>query len=237
MHRLAADAESLLTIALTQEQVDQFDLFLRELVAWNAHTNLTAIIDPDGVRVRHFLDSLTVAKVIPLEAGVRVIDVGTGAGFPGIPLKIVYPQLEVTLLEATGKKVNFLRHVAQVLGLSGIHFVNARAEEAGQMPEHRAAYDVVVARAVARMPILMEYLLPLTKVGGLSIAMKGVTAHEETATAKRALSTFGGQLRSIETFQLPNVEEPHNLVVVNKTATTPALYPRYPGLPTQKPIR
>ncbi|MCK6577830.1 MAG: 16S rRNA (guanine(527)-N(7))-methyltransferase RsmG [Anaerolineae bacterium] len=235
MTALAGDAARVLGVTVTPEQEALFDVYARELAAWNAHTNLTAIIDPEGVRVRHFLDSLTLARVIPLRPGLRLIDVGAGAGFPGLPLKLLFPQIELTLLEATGKKVAFLRHVVAHLGLSA-QCVNARAEQAGQDPTHRAAYDVAVARAVARLPILLEYLLPLTAVGGLAIAMKGSTAAEESAASAKALAALGGRLRSIETFRLPGVEEPHHLVIVEKTAPTPAIYPRRPGLPTQKPL-
>ncbi|MBK8027510.1 MAG: 16S rRNA (guanine(527)-N(7))-methyltransferase RsmG [Chloroflexi bacterium] len=235
MTALAAEAAQVLGMAITPEQEALFDVYASELAAWNAHTNLTAIIDADAVRIRHFLDSLTVAQVIPLRPGLRLIDVGSGAGFPGLPLKIVYPELDVTLLEATGKKVAFLRHICERLGLSGVGFVNARAEEAGQDPAHRAAYDVTVARAVARLPILLEYLLPLTAVGGLAIAMKGSTAHVEAASQK-ALHALGGRLRGIETFHLPGLDEPHHLAIVEKVAPTPPLYPRRPGLPTQKPL-
>ncbi|MBL8134167.1 MAG: 16S rRNA (guanine(527)-N(7))-methyltransferase RsmG [Anaerolineae bacterium] len=235
MTALAGEAAQVLGVTITPEQEALFDVYARELAAWNAHTNLTAIIDPEGVRVRHFLDSLTVARTISPRPGLRLIDVGAGAGFPGLPLKILYPQIELTLLEATGKKVAFLRHVVERLGLAA-QCVNARAEEAGQDPTHRAAYDVTVARAVARLPILLEYLLPLTAVGGRAIAMKGSTAAEESAASAKALAVLGGRLRGIETFHLPGVEEPHHLVIVEKIAPTPAIYPRRPGLPTQKPL-
>src|SRR5690606_28739767 len=148
------------------EQEAQFTRYAELLAAWNAHTNLTAITEPQAVQVRHFLDSLTIAQAVPMTPGLRVIDVGTGAGFPGLPLLIAFPHIHVTLLEATGKKLNFLNHVMEQIGLKGAQTVHARAEEAGQMPEHRAAYDLVLARAVARLPVLVEYLLPLAKVGG-----------------------------------------------------------------------
>lgn len=231
MGRLADDAARL-GVTLNPDQEAQFERLAAALVEWNAHTNLTAITDPDGVHVRHFLDSLTV----PVRPDDRVIDVGTGAGFPGLPLAIAYPTLRVTLLEATGKKIAFLEHVIGLLGLTNAAALHARAEDAGQLPAHRAAYDLAVARAVARLPVLLEYLLPLVRVGGRCIAMKGVTAHEEAESARRALQTLGGKLIGIETVMLPGVDEPHYLVMVEKTAPTPAIYPRKPGTPSKKPL-
>jgi 16S rRNA (guanine527-N7)-methyltransferase len=236
MAGLAAEAAALLGISITPEQENQFDLYASELAVWNAHTNLTAITDPVGVRVRHFLDSLTLAKFMPIRPGLKLIDVGTGAGFPGLPLKMIYPEIDLTLLEATGKKFAFLRHIAEQLGLDGVQFVNARAEEAGQNPDHREKYDVVAARAVARLPILLEYLLPLTAVGGIAIAMKGSTAQSEAASSRKSLEILGGRLKGIETVALPGIEEAHHLVIVEKVAPSPPIYPRRPGLPTQKPL-
>jgi 16S rRNA (guanine527-N7)-methyltransferase len=221
---------------LTADAQAQFGRYADELIAWNEHTNLTAITAPSDVEVRHFLDSLTIARVADLKDGTRVIDVGSGAGFPGLPLAIVYPHIQVALLESTGKKIAFLDHMIQTLGLTNAFTVNARAEDAGQMPEHRAAYDLVLARAVARLPGLLEYLLPLAKVGGRCIAMKGSTAQTEAKDAAHALRLLGGRLTGIEAVTLPGVEEPHYLVVVDKVAATPAGYPRKPGIPTRKPI-
>lgn len=225
-----------LGIALTEAHEAQFDIYARELASWNAHTNLTAITAPDDVRVRHFLDSLTVPLVVPMRPGLRVIDVGTGAGFPGLPLKIVYPEINLTLLEATGKKIAFLSHMVAMLRLEGVALLNARAEDAGQMRDQRGVYDVVLARAVARLPALLEYLLPLAKVGGVCVALKGKTAHEEAADAAHALTELRGRIQKIEAVTLPGIDEPHYLIAVEKTAPTPALYPRKPGIPTKKPL-
>ena len=227
---------ALLGVELTAEAQARFDRYAQELIDWNRHTNLTAITAPHEIEVRHFLDSLTIARAADLRDGARVVDVGSGAGFPGLPLAIVYPRIHVTLLESTGKKTAFLDHVITTLGLTHAVTANLRAEDAGQLPAHRAAYDLVLARAVARLPGLLEYLLPLAKVGGRCIAMKGVTAHAEANDAAHALDLLGGRLTGIETVQLPGLDEPHYLVVVDKIAATPAAYPRKPGIPTRKPL-
>jgi 16S rRNA (guanine527-N7)-methyltransferase len=236
MGRLAEEAAALFALALTAEQEAAFARCAAELAAWNAHTNLTAITDDDGIRVRHFLDSLSVVKALPAQPHMKLIDVGTGAGFPGVPLALVLPGARVTLLEATGKKIAFLDHLIAALPLPNADTLHARAEDAGHLPNRRAAYDVAVARAVARLPALLEYLLPLVKVGGRCIAMKGVTAHDEASDSRRALAALGGRLAGIEPVHLPGIDEPHYLVVVEKAAPTPAIYPRKPGLPTKKPI-
>ncbi|MCC6614358.1 MAG: 16S rRNA (guanine(527)-N(7))-methyltransferase RsmG [Anaerolineae bacterium] len=236
MTALAEYAAELCQVTLSPEQEAAFARYADELIAWNERINLTAITDPASVTIRHFLDSLTLAPVLDLAAGQRVIDVGSGAGFPGLPLQIICPQLDMTLLEATGKKVTFLQHMIDTLKLPNARAVKGRAEEIGQLRAHRAVYDVAVARAVARLPILLEYLLPLVKVGGLCIAMKGKTAHDEAESSAHALSVLGGRLSRIEAFQLPDVEETHYLVLVEKVAPTPALYPRRPGLPSQQPL-
>ena len=233
---LTEEAAALLGLSLTPEQEAQFDAYAHELTVWNAHTNLTAIIEPEAVRVRHFLDSLTVLKMVPLPAGTRVIDVGTGAGFPGLALKLVAPDIYVTLLEATGKKVSFLQHLIEQFKLQDVTTIHARAEDAGHDAALRASYEVVLARAVARLPALLEYLLPFAKVGGMCVAMKGRTAQTEADDAGHALATLGGRLKGIETFNLPGVDEPHHLVLVEKVAPTPRDYPRKPGVPTRSPL-
>lgn len=224
-------------ITLTDAQAEAFDTYARLLVEWNVRMNLTAITDPEGITVRHFLDSLSVAQYVPMASGARLIDVGTGGGFPGLPLKILRPDLHVTLMEATGKKLTFLQQVCEETGIrDGIEFLHARAEDAGHMPGQRASYDIVIARAVARLPVLLEYLLPLAKVGGVAVAMKGTTAHDEADAARRAMNKLGGQLDGIDEIALPGVAEPHFLVRVKKAAPSPAAYPRKPGTPSNNPL-
>lgn len=230
---LAADV---LGLHLTDEHVRLFDRYTEELLAYNAHTNLTAITDPEAVTVRHHLDSLSVLKAVDLQKGMRVADVGTGAGFPGLPLHIVVDGLDSTLIESTGKKTAFLTHMIEVLGLPRVLALNARAEDAGHLPHQRETYDVVVARAVARLPILLEYLLPLAKVGGVCVAMKGVTAQDELEASAGALRELGGVSERIVEVQLPGVPEPHYLVVIRKERQTPNAYPRKPGVPAKKPL-
>lgn len=235
MGLLAEDAAALLGLQLTPAQVAAFERYAAELASWNARMNLTAITDAEGVRVRHFLDSLTVVKAAALGDGMRVIDVGTGAGFPGLPLKIAFPAIELTLLEATGKKVRFLEHMRAVLGIEAI-VLHARAEEAGRQPELRESYDLVLARAVARLPTLLEYLLPLARVGGRCIAMKGHTAHSEVEDSAHALTILGGRVADIIAVELPGIAEARYLVAIDKVAPTPAAYPRKPGTPSQRPL-
>jgi 16S rRNA (guanine527-N7)-methyltransferase len=230
-------AATVLDIHLTDTQVAQFDTYAAELVAWNERVNLTAITDLPAIQVRHFLDSLTLIQAGILPDGARVMDVGTGAGFPGLPLQIAFPHIHTTLLEATGKKVAFLDHVIHALGLANARTVQFRAEEAGHLPEHREQYDLVTARAVARLPSLAEYMLPLTRIEGRCIAMKGASALTEAADARQALAVLGGRLAGVEAVTLPGVDEPHYLVVIEKIAPTPSVYPRKPGIPTRKPLR
>lgn len=213
-----------------------FELLESTLLDWNTRVNLTAITDPQEVRLRHFLDSLSLLPYLGETSGKRLIDVGTGAGFPGLPLAMVRPDLQVTLLEATGKKLAFIDEVAQLLKLKNARTLHARAEEAGQMPGERESYEYVTARAVARLPVLAEYLLPLARVGGLCIAMKGETAIQEAQDARRALATLGGALRGIEEVELPGVEGRHYLVLIDKVRPSPAEYPRRPGLPNRSPL-
>ena len=237
-------AADLFNVQLTEEHAAAFALFEEQLTEWNTRINLTAITALDEMRVRHFLDSFAVARVITPEKlaqapdGIapELMDIGTGAGFPGLPLALLYPQLQVILMESTGKKVNFLDHMITQLNLQNSTAIHSRAEEAGQRGDLRERFDFVVARAVARLPALLEYMLPLTRIGGYSIAMKGETAQQEIKDSKRALQVLGGQVTEVIAYHLPGVEQVHNLIVIQKNKATPLRYPRNPGTPTRSPI-
>jgi 16S rRNA (guanine527-N7)-methyltransferase len=233
---LAKCSRELFGLELSPEAQRAFGLYADQLLTWNQDINLTAITDPESIEMRHFLDSLSVVLAGLVLSGQRVIDVGTGAGFPGLPLRLVYPAIDLTLMEATTKKTKFLEHIAALLNLNNVHILNARAEEAGQEVAHREKFDVVLARAVAQLPVLGEYMLPLCKVGGRCIALKGETAAAETQRAENALRILGGQLEKIIPVELPKVVETHYLVVIQKTAATPPQYPRRAGIPAKRPL-
>ena len=237
MHTLIEAARLKLGIELSKDIISALRVYETELLGWNEHVNLTAIRDAEGVRIKHFLDSLTILKAWertrPPE---RLIDVGTGAGFPGLVLKLVWPSTQVTLVESVGKKADFCRHIVAQLGLEQVTIISERAEVVGQDPAHRHAYDLAVARAVARMPILMEYLLPLVHRNGKVMAMKGETAPAETHTATQAIQLLGGKLHKLVHLELPGVAEERFIVVVDKVARTPEEYPRRTGMPSKTPI-
>jgi 16S rRNA (guanine527-N7)-methyltransferase len=223
--------------ALNEQQLCAFERYAAELVAWNEQINLTRIVEPEEMAVKHFLDSLSVLAAWP--AGLdspALVDVGSGAGFPGVPLKIALPTMNLTLLEATGKKAKFLAHLVKVLELRQTQVVATRAELAGRQPRHRACYDIAVARAVAPMAVLAEYTLPLVKVRGRVIAQKGQSPVEETKAAQFAIRTLGGKLTAILPVEVPGLAAARHLVVIDKVKPTPQLYPRRPGVPAKEPI-
>ncbi len=236
MEQLVREFYALSGIQLTPHQLNALSIYERELAKWNAKHNLTAIQDPEMVRVKHFLDSLSAILVMRGSVMDRVIDVGTGAGFPGLPLKILYPKIRLTLVESVGKKANFCRHIVDTLGLEQVEVIQSRVEALGQREEFREQYDWALARAVAVMPVLSEYLLPLVRIGGQALAMKGTGALAEVQSAERALQILGGRLRQLLPVTLPGVVEERYLVVVDKVAATPAKYPRRVGVPAKRPL-
>jgi len=236
MERLIRGTQEL-GISLSEEHLTQFEIYYRELVEWNQRFNLTAITDYEAVQVRHFLDSLSCMLALHgrLQRTTRVVDVGTGAGFPGIPLKIICPGISLTLVEATRKKVTFLEHLVERLGLQDVRVLHARAEELGRRPTHRERYDWALARAVAEMPTLAEYLLPLTRVGGSVLAQKGESAPAEVHAAEEAIRILGGKVERLIPVHLHGIAETRYLVIVGKVAATPEKYPRRPGVPSKRP--
>ena len=236
MDQLVSEAHRLFGIHLTGRQMVALMTYERELLAWNEKFNLSAIRDAEGIRTKHFLDSFSCILAWKEKPPRRLIDIGTGAGFPGIALKILYPSMQLTLVESVGKKANFCRHLVETLKLESVEVISARAEEVGRMPGHREGYDWAVARAVANLPVLVEYLLPLVQVGGAMLAQKGQSGPAETHKAEKALKILGGSIRQLIPVILPGVADERFLVVVDKVAATPAQYPRKSGIPAKKPL-
>lgn len=236
MHKLYQDALGLLGISLSSRQISAFERYEEELLDWNARFNLTAIRDSESIRVKHFLDSLTCVLAWKDNPPACLVDVGTGAGFPGIPLKILQPSLRLTLVESVGKKAEFCRYLVNKLALDQVEVVQSRAEEVGQQGQHRERYDWAVARAVANLPVLVEFLLPLVHVGGAVLAQKGESGPAEAHASERAIRLLGGRLRQLMKITLPGVAEERYLVVIDKVAATPPNYPRRVGLPAKKPL-
>jgi len=221
-------------LTLDEVQLDLLRRFADELERWNQHTNLTAVRDRDEIYRRHFLDSLSLAAFWDEPPG-SLVDLGTGGGFPGLPLKILRPAISLTLVDSVGKKTAFLEHVSRRLGLEGVRVLTARAEELGRQRAERERYDLVTARAVAELRVLVEYGLPLLRVGGRMLAPKGAGAFEEAAAAANAIELLGGELAAVEPLSLPGLDA-RAVVVIDKVAPTDARYPRPVGTPARKPL-
>jgi len=240
MHELKREAAEF-GLPLSERQLKQFTIYQALLLEWNRHMNLTAIREPAAVRQRHFLDSLTCATVMDElwkndGAGASLVDVGTGAGFPGLPLKILFPRLSLTLVESVGRKAKFLEAVVASLELADVNIVGERAEVIGHMPDHREQYDWAVARGVSELRVLAEYLLPLCRVGGSMLAQKGEGGIAELAKAREAIETLGGGAAVIHSIQLPERAAPHLLLLIEKVNPTPSRFPRRPGIPAKRPL-
>ncbi len=224
-------------VVLSKEQMDQFLKYYELLVEWNGFMNLTAITDYDEVMKKHFVDSLSLIKTFDITKQVKVIDVGTGAGFPGLALKIAYPNLQVTLLDSLNKRINFLNEVISRLGLKGVEAVHGRAEDFAKPDKLRGKFDLCVSRAVANMSTLSEYCLPFVKVGGEFISYKSEKISDELEAAKKAITILGGEyVKSVE-FTLPDTDIYRNLVVIRKIKESPKKYPRKAGLPSKEPLK
>ncbi len=223
-------------VSLGEEQTQQFMTYLSLLLEWNEKMNLTAITEPRKVVLKHFVDCLSLVPWVEWKRGMRVIDVGTGAGFPGIPVKLVRPEIELTLLDSLQKRIGFLREVGAELGLEGVEYVHSRAEDGGQNPLYREKFDLCVSRAVANLSVLAEYCLPFVKVGGRLAALKGPDAAAEAAGAAGALAKLGGRLVEIRDIVIPHTDLSHKLVFIEKIAPTPKKYPRNAGKIKKEPL-
>lgn len=223
-------------VTLSEQQIEQFLKYYELLVEWNEFMNLTAITEYDEVMKKHFVDSLSLIKTFDTDREVSVIDVGTGAGFPGLALKIAYPKLKVTLLDSLNKRINFLNEVISQLCLTGVETIHGRAEDFAKPSKLREKYDLCVSRAVANMSTLSEYCLPFVKVGGEFISYKSEKIDEEMSKAKNAISLLGGKLQRNEEFYLPESDIYRNFVVIKKVKETPKKFPRKAGLPSKEPL-
>lgn len=233
--RLLKDGAQMLGISLSDEVLDSFDQYYNKLIAWNENINLTAITGERDVVIKHFIDSLTLTSFLP-EGAKSMIDVGTGAGFPGIPVKLIKQDLSVTLLDSLKKRVRFLNELITGFSLTGINAIHARAEDLARSSEHRENYDVGTARAVASLSVLCEYILPFVKTGGVFIAMKGSEIQKELDDAEKAISILGGELDSVKRFLLPFENIERHIILIKKIRQTPAKYPRKSGKPTKSTI-
>jgi 16S rRNA (guanine527-N7)-methyltransferase len=223
-------------IILTSFQLQQFERYYEMLVDWNKRMNLTAITDKEEVYLKHFYDSISAAFYYDFREELALCDVGAGAGFPSIPLKIVFPSLKIDIVDSLKKRITFLEELAKTLNLDHVSFYHDRAESFGQKQEHREHYDVVTARAVARMSVLSELCLPLVKEKGAFLAMKAAHAQEELKAAEKAISTLGGKVKKIGSFRLPYEQSERNILWIEKVKPTPKKYPRKPGVPNKQPL-
>lgn len=226
-----------LSIELTDRQKEQFIKFYEMLVEWNKVMNLTGITEYDEVVSKHFIDSLSIVKITDMSSINTIIDVGTGAGFPGIPLKIAFPDIEITLLDSLNKRIKFLNTVAEELGLKGLSTIHGRAEDYAKQPEYREKYDLCVSRAVANLATLSEYCLPYVKKEGMFIPYKSGEIDEELENSKKAVHILGGNIENTIKFQLPGTDIGRSFVIVKKKSCTPKKYPRKAGLPSKEPLQ
>ena len=222
-----------MNINLSNRELEKFYKYKELLIEWNSKINLTAIVDDIDIINKHFVDSIIINKYVNKE---KVIDIGTGAGFPGIPLKIINDKLEVTLLDSLNKRVNFLNIVINELNLNNIEAIHGRAEEVFKNKKHREMYDIATSRAVAQLNVLVEYMLPAVKVGGTCICMKGNNIKEELDKSSKAIKVLGGKLEKVEEFVIPNTDYKRNIIIIKKEKSTPIKYPRKAGIPSKEPI-
>lgn len=222
-------------IDLSVEQMDKFNRYMDLLIEWNQKINLTAITEPEEIILKHFIDSLTILKY--LKRNEKIVDMGTGAGFPGIPLSIVCNENKITLVDSLNKRLVFLQEVIKQLDLKNVETIHARAEDFGQNKTYREQFDIATSRAVANLATLSEYLLPLVKIGGKCICMKASDIEQEVQDAKKAIDVLGGTIHQIEKFTLPQSDIGRAIIMINKTKITPGKYPRKAGMPSKEPIK
>jgi len=223
-------------ITLSPIQLEQYNQYYETLVEWNEKMNLTAITEREAVYLKHFFDSISAAFYFDFTKPLKICDVGAGAGFPSIPIKIAFPNINITIVDSLNKRIHFLEHLAKELKLENVRFIHDRAETFGKNPQHREQYDVVMARAVARMSVLTELCLPLVKIGGTFIAMKAQSADEELQAGKKAITVMGGKVEQTHSFLLPIEESERKILLVKKVKSTPKQYPRKPGTPNKTPV-
>ena len=221
-------------VILDEEQIQKFYKYMELLLEWNEKINLTAIVEPRDVILKHFVDSLTICK--ELQKNKTLADIGTGAGFPGIPVKILRPDLDITLIDSLNKRVNFLTMVIEALKLEKIIALHGRIEDFGKNKKYREKFDYVTSRAVANLSTLSEYMIPLVKIGGKCICMKGSNIDEELKNAEKAIKTLGGKIEKVDTFLLPDTDMGRNIILIKKEKATPNKYPRKAGTPAKEPI-
>ncbi len=223
-----------LKMEFNEEQIEKFYKYMNLLIEWNEKINLTAIIKPEEIILKHFVDCLTISKYI--EKNSKLIDVGTGAGFPGIPLKIYRKDLKITLVDSLNKRLNFLKEVINQLDLESVEIIHSRAEELGRDYDYREKFDIATSRAVANLSTLSEYLLPFVRVGGNCICMKGADVDEEIKTAKNAIEVLGGKIVEKDVFNLPESNLGRSIIIIEKTKNTSKKFPRKAGTPAREPI-